>query len=248
VTLIGLTGGIPRYNPYEALAGKLVLAVDWRRDDLVTVSGSPPKASSILDVISGADFAQASGSQQLGYAPPGGFTADGSDDNATLASTPMPTGGNPFYFAAIVDQQALPADTTARQVCGWGLGSSTNGQVRIQRYVLGGVNRARVFVGSGAASPNVADGTVDFSGKHVIECWSDGASIFIAIDGGAPTSTACVPNIGTTRTRIAANASNTAAGFWQGALYLMHWFSALPTTDERAEYVYNLLDLVSTLP
>lgn len=234
------------YDPYVALAAKLVLAVDWRRDDLVSVSSSPALASSVLDVIAAHDFAQASGSLQPGYEPPGGLTFDGLDDFLNLPSTPMPTGANPFYFAAIVDQQALAANTTVRTIASWG---STTDSTRalLQRVVSGGVNRAFLRVGTGSGSVTLTFAGVDFSGVHVVEAWGDGTNIYLCVDGGTPVTAACVPGIGTTRTRLGSSTATLGANFWQGEVFLGHWLNALPTTEERTEYLAHLITLAATV-
>jgi hypothetical protein len=149
-------------------------------------------------------------------------------------------------MAGIVDQQDVGSNNVNRGAASWGSGTTTNNQVRLFRTVSGGQNRLTLFVGSGAASPNA--GIAGFDGKCVVEAWYDGSTAYVALNGGAPASVAVAASIGTTRTRIGGNASNTPGGPWLGSIFLKHWFNALLTTDERAEYVAHLLDLVSTLP
>lgn len=236
MTLV-MTGGMPRaYNPYEALAGKLALAVDWRRSDLVTASGSPPKASSILDVISAANFAQASGSSQPGYDPPGGFEFDGVDDYATLAAMPLPSGDEPWYYIGLFDQAAPASNNAFRCLAGWG-GASQNTAVNIYRYVTGGVNRCAVEIGQGTSRTGPVNATVDFSGVHFIETWFDGTSGYLAVDGGAAASVAVSQNLAATRVRLGAYSGNTPASFWLGSHYLDFWLNALPAAAERAALV-----------
>lgn len=189
------------------------------RSDLITLSGS--QITSWKDVVAAYDEVQAvAGSRPLysatSFNGDPGATYDGTDDVLSLESVPIPNGANPLEFWFTCNQTALAADTTARQVAGWGLGSSTNGQVRVQRAVVTGVNRARLIVGTGAGSVTVTDTAVDFSGYHYGRVVIDGANIRLDIDGNTGTPSACVPGIGTTRTRLGANASNTASGFWQG--------------------------------
>lgn len=220
ITIVA-SGGIPATlvnvdgSPY---LGSSLLAW-WRTDrpDLIThVSGA---VSSWKDTVAAYDAAQ-SGAGKPTYSAASfngfpGITFDGTDDELTLASQPFPSGANAAEIWAVVSQSALAADTTTRQLFGYG-GTSNATRRAVVRRVSGGVNRFGADIGDNSVAQPINDAAVDFSGRHVLRVAVGATSTSVAINSGTPTSGSAVPATGTTRARIGASTANTPANFWNG--------------------------------
>lgn len=183
-----------------------------------------PETSGSLDLVGGAvrtwtDYANgAAPTQGLGASRPAyglsGFngrpviTPDGVDDQLTLSVMPssIPRGATPFEVWVIWNQTKLVADTNPRIAISWG-GGVSNYHCGVARAVVAGVNRAQVYVGTGAAQP-AAYSSVDFSGRRVLRAVVDGTNIRIDVGGIAGTPVAAVPNIGNTTLRLFAHSVN----------------------------------------
>lgn len=159
-----------------------------------------------------------------------GITFDGTDDELTVASQPFPSGANAGEIWAVASQSALTADTTTRQLFGYG-GTSNATRRAIVRRVSGGVNRFGADIGDNSVAQPVNDAAVDFSGRHVLRVAVGATSTSVAINGGTPTSASAVPATGTTRARIGASTANTASNFWSGVVSHIIVTSALSTAD-----------------
>lgn len=244
MTLIGLTGGVPRYDPYAALAGKLALAIDWRRSDLVTAGSG--LASQVLDVIGGRAFVQASGSLQPGYVPPGGFSFDGIDDTmAYSGSTGMPSGASAWEFVGIFDDQFVGAGE--KFAFSWGSSGGVNTSVHIGSTGGVGTRRYRLSIGTGTARVSIGD-TAVFSntGPHVVHAWYDGTTGHLSVDGNAAASSAVAQNLSTGRARMSGQ-SSAASNPWSGPSHLKLGFNALLTADERTELISHVVYLKDAL-
>lgn len=159
-----------------------------------------------------------------------GLSFDGVDDHMTLTGVGnFPTGATPCEIWALVDQTALVADTTVRNVFSYG---DTGGSPsrRMQRRVGSGVNRA-----SGQVTNLVASNTlVDLSGRHVVRVRIGATAIQTDVDGVAGASVAAVPATGTTRARIGASEATTPGNFFAGVINYIGVFAPL-TTSEAAQ-------------
>lgn len=224
--------GVGEFTPL-ALGSKLLLWLDADRDDLITEAAGA--VSSWLDIKNAYNFAQAGAGKptysatSFNGAP--GISSDGTDDELTLASQPLPSGAGDFEVFALCQQDALAADATIRRLFGWGANSSGT-SFGIQRNVVGGVNRAQLSVGNGSAIL-VTDANVDFSSRHLIHAKVTPTETTLTVDNEHVTGpTAIVPAIGSIRARVFASTANTPAIFWQGVGAAIAVTAPL-TTEER---------------
>lgn len=145
-----------------------------------------------------------------------GLTFDGVDDNLSLASPPFPDAASPSEIWAVVQQDALAADTTFRCVFAYGNNAATSR--RMARDVSGGVNRLSVNVGDGSSNVQIARPAVDFSSRHVARAQVGASAAQAFLDGAAGTSTAAIPATGNTGLpRIGAHLGGTSS-FWNGKI------------------------------
>lgn len=172
------------------------------------------------------------GSAAYGFGRPG-LIFDGSDDELTLASVPFPTGASACEIWALVDQQALVADTSTRLAASYG-GTGTANRRRIGRAVSGGANRGQIGAGDGASEVTATNGSVDFSGRHVARGIFRATEIQADMDGISAAAQAVVPATTSDRTRIGANSSPTAGGFWHGMMSTVIVTGAL-STDQASQ-------------
>jgi hypothetical protein len=160
-----------------------------------------------------------------------GLTFDGVDDYLSAESAPYPTGANPCEIWALVRQDALIGNTTARAIMAYG-GISANASRRTERSNTGGTgNRFRSVTGIGGSTA-VATTTADFSGIHIVRAVFGATEMFAAIDGVATAPVAAVSATGTTRSRIGSVTANTPANFMQGAINSI--FVTAPLTPVQA--------------
>jgi hypothetical protein len=225
----------------DSLGASLLGFWDPQRADLITQSAGA--VSSFKDTVAAYDTAQATGSSQPAYSATSfnsgpGLTFDGTDDFLGMESVPFPTGANPCEIWALVDQTALVADTNVRRAAHYG-GASINASRGIGRSVVGGVNRASVFVGSGSAVTQVDNTSVILSGRHVLRGVIGATEARIDVDGVAGTPTSVVPATDTTRFRIGASSNTSAANFWQGGIGGV--LVTAPLTDAQAAQLLAFL-------
>lgn len=224
---VGAIGRIGRIGAFgvggggwsPSILGSSLLAW-WTADraDLVTVSGAA--VTNWKDVRNAYDMAQSVSASRPTYSATGfngfpGITFDGVDDCLEMASQPFGTGAIDVEVWAIVQQDALVADTGDRMVFAFGA-DTVNPQARVQRQVLT-TNRAAARIGTGAANFNALS-AADFSGRALIRVRFTPTVTYVSQDNGAEGSIAVVPGIGATRARIGAAASNFAGNFWQGKI------------------------------
>ena len=206
-------------NPVSILGTSLLAWWTADRADLITLSGAA--MTSWKDVVAGRDMVQAVSAARPSWSAASfngapSATLDGVDDEMTLVSQPFPTGGL-FEIWGVIQQDALAADATTRVFFGYGSDGSVN-QVRAQRIVAGGNNRAQIACGNGTSGNGVFEGIVELLGRHVVRSRITASQIFISVNGGAEEPASVVPLLGATRARVGATANNTAAGFWSGKI------------------------------
>lgn len=233
--------GTVAFDPAVDLAAKLDVVVDWRDEGLITTPNAA--VSQVIDSVSAAAFVQAVGANQPVHSSADGFDFDGTNDEFAVASVPMPQGADAWYYAALVRQDSLPADTNTRLNASWG-GTGATTQARVGRQVVSGVSRANFALGNGTTIITLIDTQVDYSGWHVVEAWTTGTAMFLSVDGTPPISLAVVPSIGATRTRIGASSNNTVTLYWDGATKVHMWLAVLPTALERGRLVNYLRGLI----
>lgn len=211
----------PRWNPLQLGADLLAWWSADRNDSIIRTGGTP--IVSWVDVKNGYVATQGVSGSRPAYSPTGfgGFPCivfDGTDDELTVASCPLPTGATPAEVWAVANQSALVADTGTRQLLSYG-GTSNATRRALLRRVVSAANRASLDVGDNSVAQAVNDTAVDFSGRHFARGVFGATASTLQVDGNATiTSTSVVPVTGSTRVRIGASSANTAANFWNGSV------------------------------
>lgn len=167
-----------------------------------------------------------------------GVTFDGSDDELTYAGVGVfPVGTTGCEIWTLLDQTALAADSTVRAVFSYG-GNTAASRRTMQRAVSTGANVAQARIGNGSSSVTPS-GTGDYSGRHVVRAVSSLTDVRVDVDGVVGSTSAVVPSIGSTRTRIGALNSDTASGFLKGVLSLVA--VTAPLSDAEAAQMLTYL-------
>jgi hypothetical protein len=204
------------------LGSDLIAYWDVNRPDLITGL----TVSSWKDIVAGYDAVQATATAQPTYsvnsfngAP--GISFDGVSQQLTCTDAgflaALPSGAAPHEIWALVQQDALSADTTERIAVAVGGSSLATGR-SIGRVVPTATNRVRSRTGTGATSTNIDDTVVDFSTRHVIRLAVGATLTSLTIDGGTPETAAAVPATTNSRLRIGASSSSAVASLWQGQI------------------------------
>jgi len=222
------------------LGGSLYDMWDAERAAQLTLSGAAVTAWA--SAKNGYSAAQGVGASRPAYSATSfngrpGVTFDGSDDELTFAGVGVfPTGATPSEIWALVDQTALPADTSNRMTASYGAGSTL--RRALSRTVVTGVNRGRADAGNGTVSVTATDSLVDLSGRHVLRGVVTATDVSAAIDGATATTAAAVPATDVTRVRLGANSSTTAANFFQGVISLIAVTAILNTAQAAQMMAY----------
>lgn len=143
-----------------------------------------------------------------------GVTFDGVDDYLEYAGQPFPDAANPSEIWALVSQDALVAINTGT-LAAFSYGAS-GGSRAIARTVVTLANRARSS-STGTGTPTAVDGSVDFSGIHLVRAVFTATTISVSVDGGAATTSSLVSATQTSLVRIGCPAFNTTA-VWTGVI------------------------------
>lgn len=214
--LVGRGGGVA-WTPV-ALGAALLAWWTADRADLLTLSGA--QVTSWKDVVAGYDMAQGVSAARPVYSATGwngfpGISSDGVDDELTLGSVSWPSGAAPSELWALVQQDALVADTTSRTALSYGGASTASGR-GLRRVVSGGANRGALAVGDGAVLTTDTETTVNLSTRHVMRGIIGGAASTVSVDAATTSGSAVVPNTSTSRTRLFAANASAASLFWNG--------------------------------
>lgn len=192
----------------------------WSIDDSGLITQAvPPGISTWKGEIIGSSFNNGTPANQPVYSATGwnglnpGAAFGGVSTVLAISSVPYPAAALPSEIWAVVDQTALVADTTTRNIFTYGGGANTTWR-SIQRVVVSGQNRIQATCGTG--SNITCTLAADFSGRHAVCGIFDGTTVTAGMDGVLATPVAAVPTTGTTRSRIGANSATTAAAFLQG--------------------------------
>lgn len=237
MTLIGLTGGVPRYDPYRALAGKFAAAYDWRRSDLITLASGV--VSSVDPVVGSGAIAQATGSARPTWSLEDGVTHDGINDWLGRTSSPMPTAA-PFHWSGLVYLPSVPGGQ--REIVTFG---GNTPAVMVEVFVFNNTSNLSIGVGTGSAQV-LRDSGVSILGLHLIEvsARSDG-HVLVYIDGVQVIDATVTPSLGTNLLRIG---TNQVPNRFQLGSWFVHWFFAAGLTADEALLQRNyLLDLKGTI-
>lgn len=213
---------------------------DATRPTSITQSGGLVSAWS--DIVTGYTVSQASSGQQPTISG-NWLTYDGIDD--TLAGGTVPASWpttTAFEVWSLVRQTALVADTTSRNIFGWGGSSSTTATQMLR--IVSGSNRFRGQATNGTVAGTIQDGVGDFSGRHVLRMVVDGTNVSGEFDGVAlvPAALAGIQT-NSARFRIGANAAAAPAAFWQGDVSVL--VTCPPTNAANRARMYSYLNGVT---
>lgn len=212
----------PGYDPVAALGAKLLAWWNADRSDLITLSGV--QVTSWKDVVGAYDCAQGvSGSRPIfgatSFNGSPGVSFDGTDDELTLGSTPLPTGANPCEIWVVASQNEVAVGNGGiRRFFTYG-GTSDNDHRSVFRSAVSDVNRAYARTGLGSSNVSRVQLLVDLTGRHLIRGIFSATTVNVEVDGASSNDPAdAVSATGTTRTRIGANTANTAGHFMNGVM------------------------------
>lgn len=227
----------------SALGSSLIDMWDAEKPATLTLSGAA--VSAWASAKNGYSAAQAVSASKPIYSATGfngraNVDFDGADDSLTYSGVGvLPVGASPCEIWALVDQQALAADTSPRCIIGYG-GDVAGISRRLVRAVVGGINRAQMVVGNGGINTvTITDTDTDLSGNHVIRAQFGATTASLSVDGGAPTTAPAIPNTSDVRTRIGAINFNTAQSFWNGGIPFVAITTPL-STDQAAKMLNYL--------
>ena len=196
----------------------------WDAEATGTVTESGGAVSDWATVKGGSTVSQATAGFKPVYSATSfnsrpGITFDGIDDYLTVENIDsLPSGALGCEMWAACDQTVLAAVATQRGIAVYG-GASTFLRRGIFRATDAVTNHFRTEGGDGAAATGASEeGTVDFSGRHVVRGTFTPTTVTAVIDGVSATPAALVPGTGTTRTRIGSNTGNTPGGFFGGVI------------------------------
>jgi len=212
-------GGV---SPVSILGASLLAWWTADRADLITLNGTA--VTNWKDVVAGYDAVQGVSAARPIYSSTSfngasGLTFDGIDDELTSTDAALlaalPDGAEPGESWAIVQQNALPADTGARIIVSYG-GAVSTGRRGLERIVTTGVNRSRVVTGSGGATVSLSSTVVNLSSRHVMHGRWTATDHGVATDDAVEISGAIVPATAVSRLRIGSISNTSPANFWSG--------------------------------
>ena len=210
----------------------------WDAEDAGAVTQSSGSVSEWRS-FRGLQAQQATGANQPAYSATSfngrpGITFNGTTNELTVTGVgTLPVGATEGEIIALLDQTALPADTTARYAFSYGgnAGAATNRAIR--RAVSGGVNVVTGNVGNGTSGIITSAAPGDFSGRHVVRIRVSTTTGQADMDGAAGSATAVSggPMTGSDFVRIGANTTTTAENHWSG---VMSWVGVTaPLTNDQ---------------
>lgn len=228
---LSMRSRIPLRDPLRILGDKLVGW--WRADVGVTQSGGVSEWS---DVVGGYLLAQATSANQPTYSATSfngrpGISFDGTDDFLRLEGVPasFPDAAEAGEIWALVDQQALAADTGSRIIAAYGgAGASENRFLR--RTVVSAQNR----VAAGIHNTAISGPASDFSGRKIARLSFDGTTGTAYLGSSAGTGATITGSTTTTRITIGAANTTTPSSYFQGIVAQVFVVAGTCTDDEAA--------------
>ncbi|MBX3504372.1 MAG: hypothetical protein KF895_02750 [Parvibaculum sp.] len=217
-------------TPQQVFGGDLLGLIDFAAVSTLTLSLG--RVSAIFDPIAGLTFSQAFSSQRPAYDARGIAIFDGIDDCLEALSNPYATGSAPCEIIAVVRQDLTGSDGATRSI--WGMGNSNNSGRRLLRNAPDGTNRFGVSQGLGSGTVGSTEGTVDFSGAHIVRGLFTETTVRAQIGSMLSAIENVSPNTGGSRARIGANPNATASQFAQIGLAAVGITRALSTEKWNA--------------
>lgn len=156
---------------------------------------------------------------------------DGVDDNLSGSAEGLPIDGDEGTILAIVDQMALPGDSSQLR-CVTGYGSTSTRSRRLRRTVVTGVNRPNTATGNGDSLGSVS-GDGDLSGRHVLRGLINATSRQSAMDRApyVPQGTSPMTDPGTL---AVGRPGDSSVQFWHGGVNAVLYLGALtPEQDAK---------------
>lgn len=215
----------------------------WNSKFTSTVTVGTGGVSDWRSVKNGLSAEQATEANRPEYAN-GQIVCNGTADVLIATATgPLPAAAAPSTIIAVLEQDALPADTSVRYAFAYGGSAGATVNRAIRRAVSGGVNIATGNVGNGTSGIISAAAPGDFSGRRLVVIRTDATSVQCIMDGaaGAVTTVSGGPATGTDRICFGANTS--LANFWAGKHEKLAVFNAALTDEQlavRAAYLWGL--------
>ncbi len=161
---------------------------------------------------------------------------DGSNDFMTITGIgPFPSGSNTADCEVFVLEQndTLDSDTTGDVFFTFG-GATTTASARMSRSVSTGIVRRGMSIGTGTGNPNTAQQPADRAVPHLshLRVFPGGGAF--ALDRQAESLITAVSSIGTSRCRIGASESATAASHAMTRINVIMLTSALSPSERQA--------------
>jgi len=229
---LGRLGGPVRPTTFSPLLlGPLMLAW-WDAAFGITVTGAG--VSSWIDRKNGYALVQATDGARPAYSATGfngfpGLTFDGTADYLSMESQPFGSDDGNFEIWAVLQNDADGATTGNKFAVAIGAPSATANMVRNTNNVM------RSTTGSA-----LAEAAGPFASRHVVRSIFKTGQISIVVDGGTAVTTAVDPAIGSIRTRVGSNISDTASSFWHGKARDVIVTSLLPAPEASALQTFLL--------
>lgn len=204
---LGVTARGRAFSP-PALGSRLLAW--WDASTGITVTGAG--VSGWIDRKAGLQLAQATDAARPAWSATGfngapGLTFDGTADYLSMESQPFGSDDGNFEIWAVVQNDAAGATTGNKFAVTIGAPSASGNMVRNTNNVLRST--------TGAA---IAEATGPFASRHVVRSIFKTGLMSISVDGAAAVTAAVDPAIGSTRTRVGSNISDTAGAFWHGEI------------------------------
>lgn len=196
-----------RWSPNE-LSGSILAW--WDAGVGITVTGAG--VSSWVDRISGLELVQSTDANRPAYSATGfngspGLTFDGTADYLSMESQPFGSDDGNFEVWAVLQNDAAGATTGNKFAVTIGAPSASGNMVRNTNNVMRST--------TGVA---VAEATGPFASRHLARSIFKTGLASIQMDGGTAVTAVVDPAIGSTRTRVGSNISDTAGAFWHGKI------------------------------
>lgn len=196
-----------RWTPNE-LSGSILAW--WDAGAGITVTGAG--VSSWVDRKKGYTLVQATDGARPAYSATGfngspGLTFDGTADYLSMESQPFGSDDGNFEVWAVLQNDAAGATTGNKFAVTIGAPSASGNMVRNTNNVMRST--------TGVA---VAEATGPFASRHLARSIFKTGLASIQMDGGTAVTAVVDPAIGSTRTRVGSNISDTASAFWHGKI------------------------------
>jgi hypothetical protein len=241
----------PNYVPVSAIGSDLIECWDARRADTILALSDATYTNAVhswTGLVTGANLAQTTPLLKPVYDPVGlnggpCIIFDGIQQYLTCTDAAfmalLPIGSTACEIWVLCSQDVAGADGTTRHVAGYANTSVVN--VRsLARLPVTGVNRARIYTGTGAAATVATDTAVDLSGIHVMRGIFGSTQSSIEVDGNTAVSATVTPVTSAPLLfRVGAIPASAASNWWQGKVAAV--FITKPLSAQKAADLHKYL-------